>query len=172
MNKSMARSPQRSREAHLTARRKSGTKVGTANRDLVALKSALSLALKWDLIDVHPLAKVKPAKDKHSGVVRYLGSVDDGEEQRLRNALVTRDSNAIEARARTIAGGRAQHADVQPLPADGFADHLTPMALVAMNTGLRRGELTSLTWGTWTSSASGDDPGRLSRSRAPRAMFH
>lgn len=133
-------------EKHTTARRKAGTKVGTANRDLVALKSALSRALAWGLIDHHPLAKVKPSKDKHSGVVRYLGSVDEGEEQRLREQLVKRDREAIDARARTIAGGRAQHADVKPLPADGFADHLTPIVLVAMNTGLRRGELTSLTW--------------------------
>lgn len=64
-------------QAHTTARRKSGVKVGTANRDLVALKSALSRALAWGLIDTHPLANVRPSKDKHSGVVRYLGSVDD-----------------------------------------------------------------------------------------------
>ena len=133
-------------QAHTTARRKAGAKVGTANRDLVALKSALARALEWGLIDAHPLAKVKPSKDKHSGVVRYLGSADDGEEKRLRDELARRDREAIEARARTIAAGRAQHAGVQPLPVDGFADHLTPMVLVAMNTGLRRGELTSLTW--------------------------
>jgi integrase len=133
-------------EAQITKRRKAGIKVGTSNRDLVALKSALSLACKWGLIDVHPLARVKPAKDKHSGVVRYLGSVDDGEEKRLRDELAKRDREAIEARARTMAGGRAQHAKLVELPADGFADHLTPMVLVAMNTGLRRGELTSLTW--------------------------
>lgn len=131
-------------QAHTTARRRAGVKVGTANRDLVALKSALSKAVEWGLIE--SLAKVKPAKDKHSGVVRYLGSVDDGEERRLRDELAKRDREAIEARARTIAGGRAQHTAVKPLPEDGFADHLTPMVLIAMNTGLRRGELTSLTW--------------------------
>ena len=133
-------------EKYTNARRLAGAKVGTANRDLVALKSALSLAVKWELIEVHPLAKLKPSKDEHSGVVRYLGSIDDGEEQRLREALAKRDREAIEARARTIAGGRAQHAELAPLPVDGYADHLTPMVLVAMNTGLRRGELTALTW--------------------------
>lgn len=133
-------------EQHITKRRAAGVKVGTTNRDLIALRAALSLALKWGVIDHHPLTKVKPGKDPHSGVIRYLGSVEEDEEQNLRAALAKRDQEAIEARARTIDGGRAQHAELKPIPVDGFADHLTPMVLVAMNTGLRRGELTSLLW--------------------------
>ncbi|MCB1611082.1 MAG: site-specific integrase [Xanthomonadales bacterium] len=133
-------------QLHTTARRKAGVSVATTNRDLVVLKSALSRALEWGLIDSHPLAKVKPSKDQHSGVVRYLGSEDAGEEKRLRDALAKRDAEAIEARTRTVAGGRAQHDKLTVIPADGFADHLTPMVIVAMNTGLRRGELTKLIW--------------------------
>ena len=32
------------------------------------------------------------------------------------------------------------------LPQDGYMDHLTPVVLLAMNTGMRRGELLSLEW--------------------------
>lgn len=135
-------------ERERAARLKAGVSIGTCNRDLVALKSALSRALAWDLIDVHPLTKVKPKSDPHSGVVRYLGSIegDPHEERRLRKALAARDAEAIEARARTVQGGRAQHADLALIAPDGFADHLTPMVLMAMNTGLRLGELTAVTW--------------------------
>ena len=133
-------------EKHLTERRAAGIKAATTNRDLAALKSALALAVRWGLLDVHPLAALKPAKDPHSGVIRFLGSEDPDEEKRLREALAKRDREAIEARTRTMGGNRAQHAGLAALPADGFADHLTPLVLVAMNTGLRRGELTKITW--------------------------
>ncbi len=129
-------------------RLKAGIAPGTANRDLAALRGALTLAVGWDLLPAHPLLKVKDKKDAHSGVIRFLGSIesDPDEEKRLRDGLAERDRAGIEARARTIAAGRAQHANVKPLPEDGYFDHITPLVLVAMNTGLRRGELTSLTW--------------------------
>lgn len=136
-------------EKHRADRRKAGVSVGTTNRDLSVLKAALARAVEWDIITVHPLTKVKPKADQHSGVVRFLGSLesDPTEENRLREALAKRDREAIEGRQRTLAGGRAQHAELEAIPEDGFADHLTPLVLLAMNTGLRRGELTSLTWG-------------------------
>lgn len=135
-------------ERERASRLKAGKSVATCNRDLSALKSALSRALAWDLIVVHPLTKVKRKSERHSGVVRYLGSQegDPHEERRLRLALSARDREEIEARTRTLQGGRSQHAELSLIAPDGFADHLTPMVLLAMNTGLRRGELTALTW--------------------------
>ena len=61
------------------------------------------------------------------------------EEQRLRKALADRDALKIAARKRTLAGGRRQHARVSKSPDDGYADYLTPLTLIALNSGCRRG---------------------------------
>jgi integrase len=80
--------------------------------------------------------------DGPSGEDAYL---DADEEQRLRRALAERDARMIAARASGNAWAAARG---QPqLPAlHVYGDHLTPLVLLALNTGLRRGELTSLHW--------------------------
>jgi integrase len=119
-----------------------GRTVATVNRDLSALKAALARAVDWELIDKHPLAKVKPGKVDSSGVVRYLSP---DEERRLRKALSDRDAELRASRERGNAWREQRH--VQALPPRGeYADHLTPMVLISMNTGLRQGELFSLRW--------------------------
>ncbi len=135
-------------EDEATKRLKAGIKNGTVNRDVGVLKSAMARAVKLDIIPSHPLGKIKPKSERLTGVVRYLGSdeADPDEEKRLRAALAARDQAAIEARRRTVVANRDQHAGLELIPDDGFADHLTPMTLLALNTGCRRGELTSLVW--------------------------
>ena len=126
------------------ARLKAGTRPATVNRDLAALKAALSQAVEWGLLSEHPITRVKPAKIDNRGKVRYLS---DDEEQRLRNAL-----DAREERLRTERDSanqwRAQRGyDQMPdLRKMAYADHLKPLVLLSLNTGLRRGELFSLTW--------------------------
>jgi integrase len=115
----------------------------TVNRDLNALRAALTKAVEWGALPTNPIAGVKPAKVEKDDRVRYLGA---DEEVRLRRALAARDAAKIAARARTVAVGRQQHALVKALPKGGYADYLTPLTLVALNTGCRRGELTGLTW--------------------------
>ena len=124
-----------------SARLKDGKSSATVNRDIVSLKAALSKAVEWKFLAAAP--KVKPLKTDKAGVIRYLNPEEEG---RLRAALEARDGALIEARARTIAANRKQHEGIAALPANGFGDHLTPLVITAMNTGLRRGELTSLTW--------------------------
>lgn len=124
-------------------RLKADIEPATVNRDLIALRSALSKAVEWNTLPENPAAGVKPAKVEKDDRVRYLSAV---EEKRLRKALSDRDAAKIAARGRTVAAGREQHKTVKALPADGYADYLTPMTLVALNTGCRRGELTGLTW--------------------------
>ncbi len=61
-----------------------GKQASTINRDVNVLRAALEKAYTWDLIDVNPLAKLKPLRVDTRGVIRYL---DLPEEARLLNAL-------------------------------------------------------------------------------------
>lgn len=124
-------------------RLRAGRTPTTVNRDLAALKAALSKAVEWKAIDTAPAAAVKKSKVNDDRRVRYLS---DKERERLEAALAERDAEMIAARNRTIAGNRAQHAGVEPIPADGFGDLLTPLVITALNTGCRRSELTGLQW--------------------------
>jgi integrase len=123
--------------------KKGGMKPRSINRDVQRLQSVLSRAKEWGVLSVHPLAGLKPLKADKTGRVRFL---TQAEEAALRDALGTREDRLREARARfntwRVARGK------QPLPErkGDLLDHLRPLVLLALNTGLRRGELLGLTW--------------------------
>ncbi len=119
-----------------------GRAVTTLNRHLTRLKAVLNKAVEWQMLSANPLRGVKPINSDRRGVVRFLSKE---EELRLRCTLRARDHKLIEAR-RSANRWRAERR--YPLFPDlpHYGDHLTPMVLVSMNTGLRRGELVSLTW--------------------------
>lgn len=124
------------------ARLKSGIQPATVNRDLDRIKAALAQAVAWDLLDANPLARVKRIKRGIETRVRHLSPA---EEKRIRKALVSRESRKAAERARGDAW-RAKRG-LEPLGAfKAYADHLMPMTLLALNTGLRRGEITQLQW--------------------------
>jgi integrase len=126
-----------------TARLTEGAAPATVMRDITSLSGALSHAVKLKKLTENPVRHVDKPKIDRNPKVRYL---DAAEEKRLREALAARDLEAREARARTLAGRRKQHADLEPIPEGGFADHLTPAVMLSLNTGLRRGELLALKW--------------------------
>ena len=119
-----------------------GRAPATVNRDLSALKAALGRAVDWELIDRHPLAKVKPWKVDTHGVVRFLSP---DEERRLREALARRDAGMRAARERGNQWRTVRHLEARP-ELGTYGDHLTPMVLISINTGIRRGELFGLKW--------------------------
>ncbi|HAB39791.1 MAG TPA: hypothetical protein DCE52_17635 [Rhodobacteraceae bacterium] len=124
-----------------SARIKSGTKPATVNRDINALKAMLSKAVEWGDLDVNPLANLKPLKVDKVGVVRYLSPV---EEDSLRKGLVVRQEVQRQARRQHNKWLVQRNVVPRPEPTGRFTDYLMPMVLVALNTGLRRGELFNL----------------------------
>lgn len=127
-----------------SARLKASMKPATVNRDLSRIRGALSRAVDWGMLTEHPMKSVKQAKGADDSRVRYLTSA---EEKRLRKALQERESERRASRERHNAWHTARGTAGHPQwPLDGYTDHLTPMVLLALNTGMRRGELLGLDW--------------------------
>lgn len=125
-------------------RLKAGVKPATVNRDLVRIKAALAKAVEWKLLPEHPLRSVKPAKGADDSRVRYL---DAAEEARLRKALAEREEIVRKERLSGNEWRAARGRETLPVwKKEEFVDHVSPIVLLAMNTGMRRGELFGLTW--------------------------
>lgn len=127
-----------------SARLKAGIKPSTVNRDLAALKSALNKAVEWGVIQENPIAKVRRLKVDSSPMVRFLSEDEEG---RLRSALFQREQCIRQRRDNSNEWRRQRGYQLLPdLRQFHYADHLTPLVLLSINTGIRKGELFSLTW--------------------------
>lgn len=119
-------------------------KASTLNRDLDDLKSALRRAVQWGVLDSNPAAHSRKLPVDPMPTARYLTK---SEEARLCAALVRRDER-IKSRRRTA--NRWRHERNYPSYDDisdwDFADHLHPMVLLSLHTGIRQGEMFSLSW--------------------------
>lgn len=127
-----------------TKRKRAGRKNSTINRDVAALSSALSYAVERELLEKHPFkgSRKWALPEDRKPRVRYLS---ESEGKCLHNALRQRDSESIEGRRSANEWRRERGYDPMPeIP--HFADHLTPLVTLALNTGLRRGELFNLRW--------------------------
>lgn len=121
--------------------RKDGKKATTVNRDIAALKAVLSKAIEWGLLDRSELENLKPLKTDPIGRVRFL---TPDEEKRLRRALRDRDHEMRERRGRYNEHLKGRGEETFPAYPAPYADHLEPMVLLLLNTGLRFGEVTQL----------------------------
>jgi integrase len=120
--------------------KKAGFSSSTINRAVSTLKAVLSKAVEWGVLDFNPLSSVKPLKLDNSSRIRFLSSE---EELRLRKALDEREQEL--RRGRDSGNLWRQKRRYTQLP-DVLGDYLKPMVLLALNTGMRRGELFSLRW--------------------------
>ena len=124
-------------------RKASGRKVATVNRELSALKACLSKAVEWGKLDINPIQKVKLDRVDSNQKVRYL---ETEEEYRLRKALSDRDAELKAARERGNEWRDERVYDPLPLLSGAYGDHLSPLVLISINTGIRQGELFNLSW--------------------------
>jgi len=124
-------------------RLKEGVSKSTIRRDLAALGGALSRAVEWKLIEANPIASRKrqerPADERN----RYLSTE---EENRLRAVLDDREAALKARRVRYNDWRSERHLSAVDGLRGKFADHVKPMVLLSLHTGLRRGELFSLRW--------------------------
>lgn len=93
-------------------------KSASINRLAMTIKTALNWGVERELLPSNPLLKLKMLKETDSpGRVRYL---EDDERERFNDAIEEHDKR--------------------------HSDHLKPMIITAMNTGIRRGSLFGLVW--------------------------
>ncbi|MDD2110644.1 site-specific integrase [Pseudomonas asiatica] len=144
MGKPLTDLTQRELEAMRVKWLSAGLKPASANRKLAALRGAITKAVEWEIMDAHPMAKLKPMRLDTRGPVRFLSQ---DEERRLRDALDTREARIRNERDSANEWRRSrQKTELPDLKLRAFADHLKPMTLISINTGLRRGELFNLSW--------------------------
>ncbi len=127
-----------------TAWLNAGNKPSTVNRKMGAISGVFSRAVDWEYIAAHPMGKLKQLKVDALARIRYLSK---DETKALRSALDAREERMRAERDSAnkwrLERGRALYDDLRQR---AFADHLKPMVLVSLNTGVRRGELFNLQW--------------------------
>ena len=126
----------------VATRRNEGKAGATINRDLSVLGGALSRAVEWELLPSNPVRRVRKCRIDRSPITRYL---TQSEQERLITALRRRDIKKRKERLNANRWRTERGYSLLPRLRK-YADHLTPMVLISLNTGCRRGELVSLTW--------------------------
>ena len=116
-------------------------KASSCNREMTALQGVLSKAVKAGLIDENPLSKVKKLREDKSKKIRFL---TNDEEDRLYAALDERQQAMKQKRDRKIQWCKERRKEPPPPLDEEFTDYLKPMIIIALLTGLRRGELFNL----------------------------
>jgi site-specific recombinase XerD len=118
-------------------------KASSLNRELTALKASINWAVSMDVIKENLMNKVKhlPERDSRK-IIRYL---TDEERSRLMDALDEREEEMRQ--------GRQNHNEwldergfEKRSPHKHFTDHLKPMILISLSTGIRKSTLFGLEW--------------------------
>lgn len=127
-----------------TTRTEAGRRPETINRDVGALRAALSKAVEWGYIDANPIGRVKPVKVDRKRQAQRALTVD--EEAALLAALEAREGTKREGRASGNRWREERGQALLPSLEGRYVDALQPAVVLSLNTGLRRGELFALIW--------------------------
>ncbi len=127
-------------------RRLETVKPATINREMNVLQGLFTKAIEWGYIDETPFKRLKSLKVDSKGVIRHLS---DTEEKTLRQALRQRDKDARMKRQSSDEWHMQRGYELHTARYDNhtYIDYLEPFILLALNTGMRKGELLTLTWG-------------------------
>ena len=123
-------------------RLKKGRTPATVNRDLAALRGLLSRAVDWGHLAAHPLTRVKALAEDKTGRLRFLAREEEG---RLLAALEARDATRRVERERSNTW-RKERGYPRWTTLCTYTDHMSPIVRLALQTGLRFGELTGVRW--------------------------
>jgi len=123
---------------------KGGLSASSANRKMASLRGALSRAVEWEYLDANPMGKLRQMKTDTSSRIRYLTS---DEEKRLLRALEDRQEKIRAERDSANQWRMERKKELLPdLREVEFVDHLKPLVLLSLNTGMRQGEVFNLDW--------------------------
>ena len=124
-------------------KKKRGIKASSLNREVTALKAALNWAVRLSIIEKNPMEKFKPLPERDSEkIVRYLSN---DERSRLMATLDEREGKMREERNSYNEWRKARGLPTLP-KFSHFTDHLKPMIILSLSTGIRRNALFSLEW--------------------------
>ena len=124
-------------------RRERGKKASSLNREINALKASINWAVNMEIIEENPMRKFKHLPEHDSTkIVRYL-SIE--ERARLMAALDEREKEMRQERQNHNEWLKERHFEELP-PYGHFTDHLKPMILLSLSTGIRQGTLFGLEW--------------------------
>ncbi len=118
------------------------TKNTTINKKTSSLSGLFNWAVKRDILEHNPLAKLQKLNEYDS--VKKIRYLTPDERQRLMTALDEREQELRAQRQRS-----RQHTNrlyLEDLSDKPFADYLKPAVIVSLNTGIRRNALLNLLW--------------------------
>jgi site-specific recombinase XerD len=131
-------------DRYVAKRRTDGCATATIVRDMNNLRSVVRRAIDGGYLRDSPFKGWEKPKVVDRGVTRYLST---DEEKALREAMAERDDKARRERVTANDWRRQRGYELlSEFSEKDFPDHLSPMVLVSLNSGLRYGELTGLAW--------------------------
>ncbi len=121
----------------------------TRNRLLSYLKAALNVALKEELILRNPLADWGTKDSTHRREFEgdnHGRELTSDEEARLLSTLRKRDADKRARRVRTNDHRQKRHKESLPKLPQHFVDHVEPLIITLLHSGMRWGEAAGLRW--------------------------